>query len=505
MDWSHQTYAVEQTRKAIEAGERRLCLTSPTGSGKTRIVERIIEWGRPSIVLCNRTMLLEQWARGLDDGGKPFGMRASGYAPSIFENVQLGMVQTIAKRWGDGEDLPEAEIVILDEAHNETGARVCAILDEYTKRGATVILVTATPIGIGHMADKLIVASTTGRLIKQGVLVPAFTYAPDEPDARALKATTKGVIQFREEVKEVMLRVVFGRVLEHYHRLNPMQTPSILFAPGVDESLWFCEQFNEAGIPWSHIDAQRIVLNGCDLPATKDNRERLAEASRTGETRGVSNRFVLREGVDWPWLQHGIFACTFGSVASYLQAGGRLLRQYFVDGAPQLEGVTVQDHGGCFWRHDSLNADREWLLTDTDKSLQEKHDEIYRTKAEPEPIVCPKCSKVRSRGAHCPACGFAHQGRRRIVVQTDGQLREVRGDVYKERRVSTDPDAHKKWKQCYYRCKNSGKTFNQARALFQRENYGAVPGPDFPLVPLSKTDWNLPVGDVPYSRLVGSA
>jgi superfamily II DNA or RNA helicase len=481
----------------MRAGVRRLCITSPTGGGKTRIVERIVEWGRPTLVLCNRTLLLEQWATGFDDSGLPFGMQASGYAPSVFENCQLGMVQTIESRWSKrNESLPEAEIVILDEAHNEKGERIFKMLGEYYDRGATIILVTATPVGIGAMADELIVAGKPSELFRLGALVPAQTFAPDEPDLKAFKGTTKGILQFRDEIKEIMLRVVFGRVIEHYHKLNPNQAPSILFAPGVDESRWLCEQFNDHGIPWSHIDSKMIILNGCELPATKENRERLLKASQSGETKGISNRFVLREGINAPWLSHGIFACTFGSVSSYIQAGGRLLRAF-----PGLRGVTVQDHGGNFWRHDSLNVDREWSLDDTDKSIQEKHDEAYRTKAEPEPIVCPKCAKVRSQGASCPYCGFVHSGRRRIVVQTDGTLREVKGDVYKPRRVNDSPEAHKTWQQCYYRCKNSGRTFNQARALFMHETGGTVPGPGFPLMPKFEADWGLKVGDVPASRL----
>lgn len=496
-DWPHQLFAVSEAERLISQSVRRFCITSPTGGGKSRIVQRLIEFGRPAVILANRTMLLEQWAGGLDDNGFPFGLLASGYAPTINENVQLGMIQTIERRWQSGQqELPPADIVFLDEAHNEKGERICSVLDEYHRRGAIIILVTATPIGIGHMADELIVAGVTSDLFHCKALVPAYTYAPDEPAMESFKSTTKGIIQFRDECKEVMLRVIFGRVIEHFRRLNPDQKPTILFAPGVDESRWFCEQFNESGIPWSHIDSKSIILNGNQMPATRENRDLLREASKSGLTKGIANRFVLREGIDFPWLAHCIFACTFGSVTSYLQAGGRLLRAH-----PSLTGVTVQDHGGNFWRHDSLNCDREWSLDITEKAIQEKHDELYQTKGKPEPIVCPQCAKVRHGGAQCPACGFAYEGRRRIVVQTDGSLREVRGDIFKPRRVNNSPEAHKSWVSCYYRSLKSGRTFNQARATFQHDNGGTIPGADFPLYPKNESDWGLKVADVPRSRL----
>lgn len=496
-DWPNQLFAVSESRRLVDAGVRRICITSPTGTGKSRIVQRIIECGLPSLVLTNRTMLLEQWATGLDDSGHPFGMRASGYAPSINDNTQLGMIQTIEQRWTAGdEELPDAKIVFLDEAHNEKGERICKVLNEYNARGAITISITATPIGIGHMADELIVACVTSEARKFGALVPANTYAPDEPAMESFKGQTKGIIQFKDEFKEVMLKVIFGRVIEHYRRLNPEQRPSILFAPGVDESRWFCEQFNEAGVPWSHIDSKSIILNGNMMPATRENRDLLRDASKSGLTKGVSNRFVLREGIDFPWLAHCIFACTFGSVTSYLQAGGRMLRTHH-----SLSEVTIQDHGGNFWRHDSLNCDREWSLDDTDKAVREKHDELYRTKAKPEPIVCPRCHKVRHSGAVCRYCGFAYEGRRRIVIQTDGSLQEVRGDIFRPRRVNNSPDSHKAWVGCYFSSLRSGRTFNQARATYQYENNGTVPGPDFPLVPKFAADWGMKVCDVPRDRL----
>lgn len=501
--WPHQVYAIKEIPEAIAAGHKRICLQANTGAGKTRIIEDLIRFYGSALTLTNRTMLIEQLAQVLDKAGMYFGMIASGYAPDVFEQVQIASIQSLHKWWKEGRhELPDVKVVFFDEPHNETGQRAVDIINAYAERGTPVVGVTATPVGVGHMFDHLIQAGCTSELRACGALVAARTYAPDEPDSRALKTTVKTVMELRDEVKEVMLPVIYGRVREHFDRLNPDWKPTILFAPGVQESIWFTEKMNQSGIPWSHIDANRIIINGCEMPATRENRQSLLEASRTRKTVGISNRFVLREGIDVPWLEHGIFACTFGGIASYIQSGGRLLRQYYVDGVPQLQNITIQDHGGNFWRHDSLNADRVWSLEDTEKSLKEKHDETYRTKAEQEPLVCPKCSAVRKRGAVCPNCGFAYKGRKRMVIQTDGTLREVRGDIYKPRKVASPEDALiKAWKACVYRCKSKGKTFAQAKGLFMRENNWQVPGEGFPMVPQYEADWALPVGDVPYQRL----
>jgi len=203
----------------------------------------------------------------------------------------------------------------------------------------------------------------------------------------------------------------------------------------------------------------------------------------------VCNRFVMREGVDWPHLAHCIFACTFGGICGYVQAGGRGLRNH-----PSLESITVQDHGGNYWRHGSLNQDREWELDDTERSVAALATQAKADTEAGEPIVCPKCAKVRAAGVGCPECGHVAAGRRRIVIQTDGKLREVRDAPGSK--VTTDPADWQKWKSCVFRCRNSGRTFRQARAIYARENYGLYPASDFPLMPRDQATWDSKVSDV---------
>lgn len=499
IDWPHQVRGVEGVAEAFRGKAPSVCLTAPTGMGKSIMAHRIVEWGHPTLLLCHRSMLMEQWAEGFLQKGFDFGMQASGWAPGFSENLQVGMLQTVIRRWEAGQaELPYAEIVIIDEIHAFTGATVQALIEEYINRGAFVVLITATPVGIGHLTNELVVAGYPRDGIKCGALIPARHVAPDEPDYKCFQQGAPALLQLRNELKETILKVICGRVLDHYKRLNPEQRPAILFAPGVEESLWFTEQFNAAGIPWSHIDADVIVLNGVKMNANRENRKRLMEASRTGETKGISSRFVMREGIDAPWLYHGILACTVSGLSAYLQMIGRLLRAY-----PGMENVIIQDHGGNYHRHGSCMAPREWSLEDTDAKIRQKRMEALRNGKEREPVVCPKCNGVRSDGAVCPYCGFAYRGKRRMVIQTDGTLKEVFGDIYYPRKVCVDPDAHRQWRDCVYACKNSGRTFTQARGLFMKRNRGQVPGPDFPLMPINEADWGMRVADVPMTRMTG--
>lgn len=490
-DWPHQLRGIQGVVDAGNAGHMRPVIASPTGGGKSRIIMRFLESIDICAVYANRKMLLEQLSRGCTEAGIAHGMMAAGYPEETQHGIQLCSTQTVDQRVRDGRwNIHPAKLVFIDEAHNERGDRMKSIIQAHREQGAMVCGVTATPVGLSGIYDHLIQAGTTSELRACGALLPAYTYAPDEIDAKCYKSNTTGVLQFRDEVRETLLAVVFGRVIEHYKKLNPDRRPAILFAPGVQESLWFAEQFERAGIESAHIDGERIWIRGEVLTNNAGNRDKLREVSESGEVKIVCNRFVMREGIDWRHLYHGIFACTFGGICGYLQSGGRILRNH-----PSMDHVIIQDHGGNYWRHGSLNADREWSLEDTEQSIAAERMHQMREKAEPEPVPCPECGKVNPPSPVCRACGFSYRGKQRFVIQTDGELRLVRGDIVQPRKKSDRPEDHKAWLSCYYRCKNSGKTFSQAAALFARENGGRWPGDDFPKMPAKKSYWQRRIKD----------
>ncbi len=501
-DWPHQTRAVNETLSAVEAGEKRIAITSPTGGGKSRVMQRLIERfteeGLRTACFINRRMLIDQLSNGLQTAGIRHGIRAAGHEVDLNYPVQICSVQTEHARSLKWDRFP-AQRILVDEAHLMTGASHRAIFDAYEAEGTIRIGLTATPLDIGDLYDRLIVAGNNTELRGCGALVPCIHYGPDEPDLKRLKKLRDGQDLTEKQQRQAMKSpTLWARVIEWYRRLNPDQRPSILFAPGVPESLWFAEQFSKAGIPAAHIDGQEVWWNGQFWKSEKDIREEVLTESREGGCKVLCNRFVLREGIDCPWLAHGIFATVFGSLQSYLQAGGRLLRSF-----PGLEAVTVQDHGGNWHRHGSLNSDREWDLAYTASIVSGLRAERLRQKQESEPMRCPQCSRILIRGK-C-SCGFEVQPgcKSRPVVQEDGTLKEMGGDIYRPRRVTNHPEAAKIWERMYYRAKSKkwNATFNQAAAMFAAENNWGWPPKTLPLMPTEPLDWYRRVSEVPMERL----
>lgn len=512
IQWAGRTFLEPQTSgvmsllQAIDSGEKRIVFVSPTGTGKTLMagysMSRLRDQGKRVDLQTYRRLLLNQLSGEMTKFGIPHGIKAAGMddRADASELVQLVMTQTelskAKRRVGYRRDVPE--VMFLDEAHNQLGGESGEALKQMIASGMTLVNVTATPVGISpEHGTCMIEAGKNSEFRRLGLLLPCYVYGPDEPAAALkLKPTKTGEFREGDVVKAIMSPTIFGRVLEWYQKLNPGRLPAILFAPGVKESIWFAEQFSDAGIRAAHIDGDKIWIDGETHNKSQSLVDEIKKESESGRLPVISNRFVLREGLDWPHLYHAILATVFGSLTSYLQSVGRLLRNH-----PSLDHVILQDHGGSYHRHGSPNADRVWTLGWDANRYSQERQQALREKKEPEPIVCPKCSAVRLSGPSCMTCGHVSDRKGRMVVQTDGTLKFVSGDIYKERKVTERDNTEKLWTACYFRCLKTGKTASQAYALFFREN-GYWPPKNLPYMPRNAVDWHARLRDLDRSELI---
>ena len=503
----YQSKGISDFWQAYAEGYKRIILTCPTGGGKTvmmgEILKDCLSRGLSAIVYVNKRLLTTQTSEALEEMDIPFGVRAAGHGEDHGYRIQLASMQTEHARLKSGKwDMHDADVVIVDEAHVQQGKTAKAIFDKHVENGATILGLTATPLDMGETYDHLIVAGTNSELRAAGRLVTAVHYGCDEPDLKALKLKVPEGADLSEQQnrKAIMTPTIFARVLDWHKKLNPEQKPALLFGPGVAESLWFAEKFVEAGIPAAHIDGGEIWMNGEFLSGGKRARKIVAEASRTGEVKVVCNRYVLREGVNWPWIEHLVLAFVAGSLQTYLQIGGRGLRSSPATGKTQL---IIQDHGGAWWRHGSLNADRHWDLRYTNSIVSSLRADRMRAKKEHEPWCCPACKQILVRG-QC-TCGWVKPPRpSRPVIQANGELREMVGDIFTPRRICTKPNGETIWIKMYFRSKTERgcRTFRAAFALFAQENNFQWPDPTWKYMPKKEMDKYRLVKDVPMEDLM---
>ena len=514
--YPHQVRGLAETWRAFdEEGFRAVCLTAPMGAGKSRIAEELIHeatrrnW--PVALYVHRRMLVDQMIAKLAEGNIDVGVRAAGYDPALLRDVQVCSIWTENSRVfrKKKRELHKPKLVIVDELHQVGGAIAKKIFKHHLDEGALLFGMTGTPVDLASCFEKLIVCAVNSDLRACGAQIPAIHYGCEEPDLRRIKRLKDGNFSPSDISKAMHIWQIFGRVFEHWQKLNPNQLPTILFAPGVKESIFFAREFCKHDVAAAHIDGTCVYFNECcptyageefEGESGMEKRHEVAKMCEAGDIKVVCNRFVLREGVDWRFLAHSVLATAFGALHTYLQAGARVLRSY-----PGLEFATIQDHGGNWHRHGSLNEDREWWLGCTGVEVSDLRKQQYIQGEQVEPTRCPQCGAIRGRtwasAGMCPQCGFSYEQSVRPVIQTDGSLKMMKGSVYGKRRTDKREDAQKRWDRFYFGAKKSGKTFAQAEAWYAHENRWQYPSRGLANMPLTASDWLRRVADVPRERL----
>ena len=486
-----QERAFAQLNNAVYGGpQRKIVLAAPTGFGKTRLSQMIVERicqpsGLKWIMYTHRRSLMEQTRQSFEDRGIHVGCRASGYGyyEDLAADGQLAMLQSEKVAIAKGvRPMHDAQIVIVDECHANKNGWAEELIRRHHDAGAVVLGLSATPLGLGHLYDRLEVLCLNSELRDAGGILMADVFCPFEVDVSDVQLTDTGEFNQKQLGQRFGVQQVIGRVFDWWVKLNPMQLPTLLFAPGIRESFFFVDDFISKGVPAAHIDGEDVYLGEKDADgepvvyrSNKAMREAVRQKSESGEIKVVCNRFVMREGVDWPHLYHGILATAFGTEEGYVHAVGRILRAY-----PKYSRVLITDHGGNVWRPGlgSPNADREWTLDATNQSRAKAAKAALESGEEKPPVNCPRCARPinwkhwASNGNKCPWCGNQFKRSTRWVQQTNGTLMKLTGDAVKIKRKSTE--AQKAWDAMYFPSFRSKRpvssTFTQLMNRFHKEN-----------------------------------
>lgn len=159
----HQTRALEALKESLRTGHRRPMVQAPTGAGKTLLSAAVVDGAMRKdkrVVFCVPALsLVDQtveafWSEGIRDVGV---IQGDHELTSSFRPVQIASVQTLMRR-----HLPEADVVVIDEAHRWFEFYGTWMANPEWLR-IPFIGLSATPWtkGLGKHFDDLIIAATT--------------------------------------------------------------------------------------------------------------------------------------------------------------------------------------------------------------------------------------------------------------------------------------------------------------------------------------------------------
>jgi superfamily II DNA or RNA helicase len=500
----YQQRTVAEVRRREFAGPIRIAVQAPTGAGKTAMMVDLLRDPMRQMVLTHRRILLDQLSSVLTKWGIPHGFRAAGREENLMAPIQLAMLQTESLRTFKNKRTPmhrDCDRVQVDEIHVQKGETALRVLGEYNRAGASTIGYTATPVDLKDVIDDVIVAATIPELVKSGHLCPPKVFGCSQLDRKKLeklKHDKNGEYLASQVNALVKPPLIFGSVMENYKRLNPDGRPFILFAHSVKASRWWAQKFTHKGYPVAHISCEDIWVDGKSWKNTPELRQECFDRINSGDLKGLSNRFVLREGVDLPIVGHAILTCPVGARHSLVQMCGRVLRPY-----PGREYAIIQDHAGSIIDHPPLMSEVPWDwelapgLAEKIYKAQMREDKI------PEAIICPKCKFARYSDDTCPQCGYAYHKYARFVFQANGELRMIHGKNHRHRPTTRTTDSERDWLGMYHgnRRNYSRRTFEQIYTNYARVNGWVWLPRNLKYMPKDAATWFMAVGDVPPSEL----
>lgn len=411
----YQRQSVEGLRAGFMAKHTRQILALPTGGGKSRVMESMIEGvlakGKRIMFVCERRVLVKQFSAHLDRAGIDHGvLMADHWRNRPHCQVQIASAQTLERM----ETMPLVDLVFIDEVHACLRQSIINLMQQ--QPNLRVIGATATPFhpAIGKYFTNVVSTVTMAELVQDSYLVPFRVFVAREIDTSGLPVVAG---EWKKDELEQRGRQIVGDVVADYVRISHEvfggYRKTICFSCGVQHGAELAQRFNEAGINAVQISAK-------DEDDYRD--QVLADFARPDtDIKVVISVAVLSRGFDQTDVEHVILARPLKkSFSEHVQMAGRGAR---IHDGKQL--CVIQDNSG------------NWLR------FQDDWDELFHrgvatlgpgtdTKPRKEPAArdkeaakCPKCCALwPPKTDTCVNCGHVRAPRSEVETVA-GEMVEV--------------------------------------------------------------------------------
>lgn len=406
--YDYQQKLLDETLRAL-LDNRKVLVQSPTGSGKTRIITKIIHGayraGKTAIVAAHLDEICDQLSNALSEFGIPHGRLVAGRATPT-DQIVVASVQTMKNRL---DQIEPPFFYFRDECHHATAKTDRAILEAFNSSLCAGMTATPTRLDGSSLKDvypTMVLGPTKRWLIDNGYLVQPLLWAPDveglnltEVDKALKNGTNEDIIELFAKSK------IVGSSVEHYLRICA-GAQFIAFCVSVAEAEATAKAFRAVGINAASLDGKTHV----------QERRTTVERFRQKRITGLVNVGLFYEGFDVPGVECVIHAKPTRSLSAWEQANGRAMRADRGSGKDHCKIIDMAgnwEREGC--RLGKPDTDRDWWphFLGAPKRDTERAAALAR---------CPNCHYVGDPFKACPDCGEEREIKERKIAREDGQL-----------------------------------------------------------------------------------
>jgi len=487
-----QNKIILDTRKSLSKIEnKRIILQAHVGSGKTvvasEIIRMAIEKKNRVLFLAPRRQLIYQTVEMLDKFNIKCGMIMAGEPRNIAHLVQVASFDTITSRVGSGRmELPEASLVIVDEAHMCVSPARIKILQEYK----TVIALTATPAlangkGMGFFYHDIIESLSMKEMVDKGFLVPMRYFIGNAPNLDNVNLNKDGDYVEKQLACANDTPELIGDIFSNWYRLAKDRC-TLVFAVNRKHATHLHDKWLSNGFITEYIDGDTLT----------EDRERIRLNVLEGRTQVIINIGVMVAGVNWPRIDCIVIARQTRNISNWIQMCGRGSRLH--DGKSDC---LVIYHGSNFDELGRLDDKIEWSLDDI-TTVKERKERLQKEAKEPKEMKCI-CGAIFRASKICPACGHVFVKKGEEIPYHESDLSEVIS-------ITTKPKPQEKsqfYAELLGYAKEHGKSPSFALAIFQNK-FGEWPHKKKsiePCVPSKETLNYITYSRIKYSKGKGKA
>lgn len=427
----YQKDCIEQFNKVIKRGLTKVLVQQPTGGGKSVILAEIMrEWlesEKRILIIAHKIELINQLydhVHRWHDFKATIMADSKRYRYNPSNRVVIASIQSWSYRYSRANELPEADLVLIDEAHHCASKSYADLFDHY--QSSVIVGFTATPrrldnrgLRVLHHGIKgfqtLIKGVPVRELMDDGFLSEyKLISAGKLVDTSGVKVTA-GDYNLKELETVVTDQIPPEEVVGTWYSLAYWKK-TVIYPVSVALSKVYCQAFNDNGIPSAHIDAK----------TPPNQRKQILNKFKNGDIIVLCQHSIIIEGVDVPDIECVQFVRPTKSLVIWYQAIGRALRP-----APNKDYAIIIDHTTTHQDLPMPDVPQKWKLDPKEFYVEDFHIEgedylccnncgfnWHPSKAvellyfvEQDRIVNPDKNRVEITGYldpyHCPNCGHS--------------------------------------------------------------------------------------------------